>query len=78
MTLENELEFDLPCWDSISKHCKDLLMALLCKDSKKRITLEKALKHPWFDGVDLNKQTGLVNNRIATQQFKQKKLNIST
>ena len=48
MTLENELEFDLPCWDDISEDCKDLLIQLLCKESKKRITLEKALKHPFF------------------------------
>jgi len=77
MTLENRLEFDLPCWEEISDQCKDLLNKLLCKDSKKRITLDNALKHPWFKGIDLNQQTGFINNKSASQQFKHKKLNIS-
>ena len=55
MTLENKLEFDLPCWDHISEECKDLLMKLLLKDPKKRISLDNALKHKWFNGIDLNK-----------------------
>lgn len=77
MTLENKLEFDLPCWDHISEECKDLLTKLLLKDPKKRISLDNVLKHKWFNGIDLNKQTGLVNNKNASQQFKLKKLNIS-
>ena len=55
MTLENKLEYDLPCWTNISAECKDLLTRLLHKDPKKRITLEDALKHKWFNGIDLNK-----------------------
>lgn len=55
MTLENKLEFDLPCWDQISDECKDLLTKLLLKDPKKRISLESCLKHKWFNGIDLNK-----------------------
>jgi serine/threonine protein kinase len=66
MTLENELEFDLPCWDEISDDCKELLTHLLCKDSKKRITLENALNHKWFKGIDLNYKTGIVNNKSAS------------
>ena len=63
MTLENKLEFDLPCWNNISDNCKDLLSKLLAKDSGRRITLENALKHKWFNGIDLNSKTGLVNNK---------------
>jgi hypothetical protein len=37
MTLENKLEFDLPCWNNITEACKDLLSKLLNKDSAKRI-----------------------------------------
>jgi serine/threonine protein kinase len=77
MTLENKLEFDLPCWTKISDMCKDLLTKLLMKDPKKRITLEAALKHPWFKGVNTN-QIGLVTNKAASQQFKEKKLNLSS
>ena len=32
MTLENKLEFDLPCWKQISSECKDLIMKVLIKD----------------------------------------------
>lgn len=32
MTLKSKLEFDLPCWENISKPCKNLLNALLEKD----------------------------------------------
>ena len=54
-----------------------MLTRLLCKESKKRISLDSALKHKWFQGIDLNQKTGFVNNKNASQQFKQKKLNIS-
>ena len=43
MTLENKLEFDLPCWENISVDCKDIINRLLDKDPKTRITLDKAL-----------------------------------
>ena len=78
MTLEDKLEFDLPCWNAISENCKDLLMKLLAKDPSRRITLEAALKHKWFNGIDLNQKTGIVNNKVASQNFKSKKLNLSS
>jgi serine/threonine protein kinase len=78
MTLDNKLEFDLPCWNNISENCKDLLMKLLAKDPSRRITLDAALKHKWFNGIDLNQKTGIVNNKIASQNFKSKKLNMSS
>jgi len=62
MTLENKLEFDLPCWNSITDSCKDLLTRLLSKDPAKRISLDNALKHKWFSDIDLNQYTGLVVN----------------
>ena len=65
MTLENKLEFDLPCWNNISDTCKDLLTKLLIKDPKKRISLEMALKHAWFKGIETNKM-GLINNKEAS------------
>jgi len=76
MTLENNLEFDLVCWKKISDDCKDLIQNLLEKDPKKRITLENALKHRWFQDIDLDSITGLVVNKNASNQFKTKKLNI--
>lgn len=78
MTLENKLEFDLPCWNNISDNCKDLLTKLLTKEPSKRITLDNSLKHKWFNDIDLNQYTGLVNNKGASQNFKAKKLNLNS
>lgn len=60
MTLENKLEFDLACWNQISDTCKDLLTKLLIKDPKKRISLDNALKHQWFKGIEINETTGFL------------------
>jgi len=43
MTLENELEFDLPCWNKVSNDCKDLISQLLIKNPTERVELSKAL-----------------------------------
>ena len=43
----------------------------------RRITLDNALKHKWFNGIDTNQKTGIVNNKVASQNFKSKKLNLS-
>ena len=51
MTVEDKLVFDLPCWESLSKECKDLISQLLVKDPSKRISLDQALKNPWFEQV---------------------------
>jgi serine/threonine protein kinase len=36
------------CWDIISDECKELLMKMLIKDPKERITIDNALLHPFF------------------------------
>jgi len=51
MTLEVPLEFDLPCWNTISDSAKDLITKLLTKDQNKRITLDEALNHKWFSSA---------------------------
>jgi len=48
MTQEDQLVFDLPCWDTLSDTSKDLIKKLLQKDPKKRITLNEAMNHRWF------------------------------
>ena len=35
-------------WKSLSYECIDFIKKLLEKDSKKRMVIEEALKHPWF------------------------------
>lgn len=63
MTINNKLEYDLPCWQKHSAQAKDLISRLLEKDPKVRIKLDEALNHEWFIGLDLNKTTGLMNNK---------------
>jgi len=48
MTLNSPLEFDLPCWKTVSHQAKDFIEGLLIKDPAKRTNLEKALSHPWL------------------------------
>ena len=55
-TIHKPLEFDLPCWKSVSLQAKDLITNLLLKDPIKRISLENALAHPWLTGVTVKKQ----------------------
>jgi serine/threonine protein kinase len=35
-------------WSHVSNDCKDLMLKMLIKDTKKRITVDDALKHPFF------------------------------
>jgi serine/threonine protein kinase len=51
MTLHGPLEFDLPIWDQVSSSAKDLITGLLQKDPNKRLTLEKAMAHPWLKSM---------------------------
>lgn len=76
MTLNNKLEFDLPVWKKVSEPCKDLISKLLEKDPTKRVSLDNALKHKWFHGINIHSQTGFVHNKNASQNFKNKKLGL--
>ncbi len=51
MTIEEDLQFDLPVWDSVSTQCKQLLVKMLTKNPTKRITLQEACDNSWFDTV---------------------------
>lgn len=48
--LIKEAEPDLTgeVWQSTSGECKELLLRMLAKDPKDRITVDEALQHPWF------------------------------
>jgi len=45
------LSFDGCKWDTVSADAKDLIRRLLIKDPNKRIKLEDAREHSWFDGI---------------------------
>lgn len=75
MTINKELEFDLPCWKNHSPICKDLLMKLLQKDPRIRITLDAALKHDWFKDLEMNESTGgLMNAKSKDKVLRSKGL----
>lgn len=43
--------FDGPEWDHVQAPAKDLVKKMLVKEPLRRISLQKALAHPWFDEV---------------------------
>ena len=50
-TLNSDYSFKGKCWDRISEKAKDLIDEFLKTDPGERISLEDALKHPWFKEV---------------------------
>lgn len=51
MTVEEPVDFTEKAWIKASSECKDLVMKLLLKDSMRRISLEKAINHKFFDSI---------------------------
>ena len=45
---DSEPELNEEVWKNISPECQDLLLKMLIKDPKKRITVDEALGHPAF------------------------------
>jgi calcium/calmodulin-dependent protein kinase I len=48
--MDGKYDFPDPEWTSISESAKDLIQRMLTVDSKKRITADEALEHPWILG----------------------------
>ncbi|XP_013419371.1 titin homolog isoform X2 [Lingula anatina] len=44
-----DYDFDDECWEQISPDAKDFISKCLVKDTKKRMTIEQALNHPWLN-----------------------------
>ena len=49
MTIEDQLTFELPEWDCVSKECKTLIENMLNKNHYKRINIEQVLSDTWFN-----------------------------
>lgn len=49
-------EFKYPKEQDLSDELKDLISKLLCKDSKERLTVDEALRHPWVQGTEVNSE----------------------
>lgn len=46
--LNDDVVFENPIWESVSQNCKDFINSCLIKDKSKRISVQEALHHPWF------------------------------
>jgi serine/threonine protein kinase len=47
-TINNAVPFSHKLWEFVSYDAKDLILKLLEKDQRKRISIEDALVHPWI------------------------------
>lgn len=43
--------FNFPEFKEVSNECIDIIKKLLEKDKNNRLSVQDALKHPWFEGV---------------------------
>lgn len=49
-TLKSSIPFDPKIWGGLSKVSKDFVCRLLCRDVRRRWTVDEALQHPWVVG----------------------------
>ena len=52
MVIHHDYSFSSPYWDNVSVPVKDLIMGLLQKDPKKRITASQALQRDWSNTLN--------------------------
>ncbi|XP_069677639.1 phosphorylase b kinase gamma catalytic chain, skeletal muscle/heart isoform isoform X4 [Periplaneta americana] len=55
--MEGNYSFTSPEWADITEPPKDLIRKLLVVDPKKRITIEEALEHPFFQMMEMKSRT---------------------
>ena len=48
MTIEDDLDFDIPCWSKKSSLSKEFVSGLLEKEADQRMTLSEVIAHKWF------------------------------
>ncbi|NXM91071.1 DAPK3 kinase, partial [Oenanthe oenanthe] len=68
-------DFDEEFFSNTSDLAKDFIQKLLVKDTRKRLTIQEALAHPWIT-VRLNKEKDLVQEprKVESTQLKTKRL----
>ncbi|NWT13398.1 DAPK3 kinase, partial [Vireo altiloquus] len=62
-------DFDEEFFSNTSDLAKDFIQKLLVKDTRKRLTIQEALSHPWIT-VRLNKETDLLKDETKVQENK--------
>ena len=46
--ISGDYDFDSPAWDDVSEQAKDLIRCMMVVQPERRITVDEALCHPWF------------------------------
>ena len=45
--MRGDYQFHPEYWGNVSEDAKDLIRGMLCLDTRKRLTVDQALAHPW-------------------------------
>ncbi|XP_021708694.1 phosphorylase b kinase gamma catalytic chain, skeletal muscle/heart isoform isoform X2 [Aedes aegypti] len=69
--MEGKYSFTSPEWADISEDPKDLIRKCLVVDPSKRITVTEALKHPFFNTVNVTEKKSHLLRRQAAEANKQ-------
>lgn len=74
---DGRFDFPSPYWDSIPDPALELIEQMLTVDPEKRITVDKALKHPWITGysIDPNDSCASLTETMETLQFTKRRVN---
>ncbi|XP_035409955.1 death-associated protein kinase 2 isoform X3 [Cygnus atratus] len=68
-------EFDEEFFSNTSDLAKDFIQKLLVKDTRKRLTIQEALSHPWITTHQLKEETKVEENKkVENTQLKTKRL----
>ncbi|XP_061203633.1 death-associated protein kinase 2 isoform X2 [Neopsephotus bourkii] len=74
-------EFDEEFFSNTSDLAKDFIQKLLVKDTRKRLTIQEALSHPWITPVDkrqaLVRQSSVVNMENFKRQYARRRWKLS-
>ncbi|XP_010181773.1 PREDICTED: death-associated protein kinase 2-like, partial [Mesitornis unicolor] len=74
-------EFDEEFFSNTSDLAKDFIQKLLVKDTRKRLTIQEALSHPWIMPVDkqqaLVRQASVVNMENFKRQYARRRWKLS-
>ncbi|XP_009556484.2 death-associated protein kinase 2 isoform X7 [Cuculus canorus] len=74
-------EFDEEFFSNTSELAKDFIRKLLVKDTRKRLTIQEALSHPWITPVDkqqaLVRKASLVNMENFKRQYARRRWKLS-
>ena len=66
--LEEEVQYPHFNWLSVSDSAINLVSKCLCKDPKKRITIEEILNHNWVQKAAKSETSNIISPQIIAQK----------